>query len=105
MYANLKTIVRPSVAYRQSHEPIVQNNLAVTPADMMRMTELGKPISTQILGAEYYDGRDKLDFECNLEYRRGVDINDMWNAQHDGKDKVKKALATPNAMQSNPQSV
>lgn len=84
--------VRYSAPKRQFDEDVVQNGLAVTPAEMMQMAEKGIPVSPQNLGLTYQEGVSKLDFTPPLEYTRGVDMNDLWEAQRDVKAKFRKAV-------------
>lgn len=73
------------------YEP-VQSNLSVTPAEMLKMAELGHPISAQSLGMESYDGYKDIDFDVPLEHQRGVDITDMFMSRQDAKRKLKMAI-------------
>lgn len=66
----------------------VQNGLAVTPAQMLEMTNNGIPITPANLGLQYEEGVSKLDFEPPLEYQRGVDMTDMWNHRQNMKKKL-----------------
>lgn len=70
-------------------DDIVQNGLAVTPAQMYDMAERGIPITPANLGLTYQEGVSKLDFETPMEYTRGVDIADMWEHREDMKKRMK----------------
>ena len=70
-------------------EPIVQNGLAVTPSQMMELTNRGVPISPSNLGVIYDEGTSNLDFEPTMENLRGIDITDMWEHREDVKHKMK----------------
>lgn len=74
----MKRINHPlCTARRKSGEMIVQNNLALTPADVLKMAESGIPASSQMQSA-MIDGHTGTDWNIPLEERRGVDIADMW---------------------------
>lgn len=72
---------------------LVQNNLGVTPAKMLELTKAGVPISPANLGLTYQDGVSKLDFVPPLEYQRGIDIGQLWEARQDSRDKFRKAYS------------
>lgn len=90
--------MRYSTPRRAVHEPVVQNGLALTPDKIEYMSRLGQPVTTQTLGAEYYDNTANNDYYVPLEHRRGMDIVDVWNAMKDGKTKLRNALSQPNAV-------
>lgn len=79
-------------ARRHDDEPVVQNDLAVTPAQMMELTSQGYSITSQNLRMlAAIDPADK-DFYIPLQYRRGVDIADLSEASHEVRKKMKKAI-------------
>lgn len=61
--------------------------LAFTPAQMAKMAEKGIPISTQSAD-QFVDGSLNPSFDIPIEDRRGVDVNDVWNASKDAKAKI-----------------
>lgn len=72
-------------------ETRVQSGLAYTPADMQRMAERGVAVSSQNMeGSFYYEPASK-DYDLNLMDTRGVDPADIWNAQMDARDKLRKS--------------
>nr|QPB07437.1 MAG: hypothetical protein [Microvirus sp.] len=81
-----------SRSFSPSDEPFEStvNNLAVTPSDMHRMVERGIPVSPSN-DAMFFDGTPNVTFELPLEDARGVDVNDIWNAQQDARRKIKNA--------------
>lgn len=82
----------PCVCKRRPDEPVVQNGLAVTPAQMMELTQSGFSISAQNLNAlEAADPSDK-DFYVPVQYRRGSDLADVYEAAQEVRRKVKKAV-------------
>lgn len=80
----------PKIKYckLEEYEEQVQNGLALTPAQMMDLTNRGVPISPANLGVEYYEGVSVSDFEVPMEHRRGVDIADMWEHRQDMRSKL-----------------
>lgn len=80
----------PKIKYckLEEYEEQVQNGLALTPAQMMDLTNRGVPISPANLGVEYYEGVSVSDFEVPMEHRRGVDIADMWEHRQDMRAKL-----------------
>lgn len=70
-------------------EPIVQNGLAVTPRNMLDMSNNGIPITPNNLALQYNEGVSKLDFDVPMDYQRGVDICDMWEHREDFKNRMK----------------
>lgn len=76
---------------RKIDEPVVQNGLAVTPAQMADLAAHGVPITPQNLGLGYQEGVSRLDYEPPLEYQRGIDMADLWDIRQNVKDKVRNA--------------
>lgn len=75
---------------RHLGETIVQNGLAVTPSDVLRMAEQGIPASAQ-MNSQMIDGHSGSDWNVPLEERRGVDIAQMWQESRDIRAKFRKA--------------
>lgn len=79
-------------ARRHDDEPVVQNDLAVTPSQMMELTQKGYSITSQNLRMlDAIDPADK-DFYVPLQYRRGIDIADISEASQEVRKKMKKAV-------------
>lgn len=76
-----RTIV--SKPRRRDDEEQVQNGLAITPEQMQEMTLKGVPIASQNLGITYDEGYSNTSFDVPMEYQRGVDISDAWEARED----------------------
>lgn len=74
---------------RLPEEDIVQNGLAVTPSQMLDLTNRGVPITPANLGLQYIDGVSQSDFSVGMEYQRGVDIGDMWEHRQDMRKKMR----------------
>lgn len=56
---------------------------------MEQLTLQGIPVNNQNIGLGYEEGVSRLDFTPPLEYARGVDIADLWNARQDIKHKLR----------------
>lgn len=78
---------------RMDGEPIVQNDLAVTPSQMVQMMSDGIPITTQNLHPElFFDGDTNPSFEIPIDQQRGIDVADCWEASQDIRARAKKGL-------------
>lgn len=78
-------------AKRRDGEIIVQNGLAITPAEVLRNAEIGIPVSSMMVSGQFFDGTDKLDFQPDLSERRGIDIADLWQARRESIRKFNEA--------------
>lgn len=81
VYANCK---------RRRGETPVQNGLAVSPADVLKMAEAGIPASAQ-MNSRMIDGHSGSDWNVPLEERRGVDIAAMWQESRNIRKKFAQA--------------
>lgn len=81
--------MRFSAPKRKYYEPIVQNNLAVTPEQLAEMTAKGIPISTNNLSGGFEETTTS-GHDVPMEFQRGVDLNDVWNAKETAKKKARK---------------
>lgn len=81
-----------SVCRRRDDEPVVQNGLAVTPGEMMRLTREGFSITSR--NSMLLDAMDPADRDMYvpLQYRRGFDISDLSNHAQDVRLKLKDAV-------------
>lgn len=75
---------------RRIGEAIVQNDLAMTPSDVLKMAESGIPASAQMV-SQMVDGHLGSDWSLNLEDRRGIDIAQMWQESMDSRKRIKSA--------------
>lgn len=79
---------------RKDTDPIVQNGLAITPAQMIELTSQGMAISNQnaaIMRELNYS--DAKGFDVPLEFRRHIDIlADGYIAQQEMRSKFKNAV-------------
>ena len=66
----------------------VEQNLAMTPAQMYSLVQQGRPVSLQQLPLDNFDdGTSDPSFYVTMDKRRGVDIVDVWNKSQDLKKK------------------
>lgn len=70
---------------------IVQNNLSVTPSQMLALTELGSPISSSLPESMFDDGDSGNNFDIPFEHTRGVDVVDAWNYERDCRNRLVRA--------------
>ncbi len=70
----------------------VQSNLALTPSEMMSLSERGIPISSHFDDSQFYDGDNSPRVELAFEHQRGIDINDAWNAERNAKKNIRNAI-------------
>jgi len=96
---NSYTPLRSASCLRTESDIPVQNGLALTPAQIQSMTLQGVPISTP-LAMSFRDGYDKLDFEPSIDARRGVDLNDVWEAEQDAKSKLREIYKSSQPVES-----
>lgn len=90
MPRKFKIIDKFSVCRRFDDEQEVQNGLSMTPSQMFDMAQKGLPITTRNLGVTYDEGYNDLEFDPPMEYRRGIDVGDLYEARHDVKTKFRK---------------
>lgn len=69
--------------------PVTQN-LSITPSDMLEQTNHGFAVSSQLDSSMFSDGDTSPYVDLPLELRRGVDINDAWQASKDARQKIRK---------------
>ncbi len=87
----------------------VQNNLALTPSDILYNSEHGLSSSSVMLDDSlFYDGDSSRSIELCPEHRRGYCIVDAWNNQQSALNKLKEVhniynsyLPTPSNSSSN----
>lgn len=85
---NIKLNTKMTAPKYQQEETKVRSGLSPTPAQMWDLMKQGKPISSFELDPKLFnDGDPYQTYDIPLDQQRGIDINDMWNAQQDGKRK------------------
>lgn len=86
--------VRLSHPKRHEDELPVYGNLAVTPKQMLEMSEKGIPISGQNLSMLPSDGSTNPGFDIPAEQLRGVDPAELWENSQIIKQRAKRAHDT-----------
>lgn len=94
---NYRNPHRVSSAPLTFYEPInpdltVKNNLAVTPSQMADLTERGVAVSSSNL--QFDEGSPNPSSVVPIDARRGVDVNDVWQAQQSSRKKLRTAAAS-----------
>lgn len=79
-----------STCKRRVGEEIVQNGLALTPSEILKMAENGIPASSAN-NPNLIDGTPDNNWVVPLEERRGIDMNDLWNERQDIKQRLSSA--------------
>lgn len=69
----------------------VQNNLCVTPSQMLALSEVGSPITSSLPDDMFDDGNSGNNFDIPFEHRRGVDIVDAWEYERDCRGRLIRA--------------
>lgn len=72
----------------QDMEIPVIPNLAVTPSKMAELVDAGIPVSSAVIGSQYFDGENNPSWDLPADLRRGVDIASVWQAQRDARSNV-----------------
>lgn len=88
-------------AVRKFGEQIVQNGLAITPADVLRSAEAGVPVASMMNSSNFSDGHTGSDFDIPLNDRRGIDIGHLWQEQMNAREKFRKAHSQGEVVESN----
>lgn len=89
---NRKHFSRPR---RREGEQLVQNNLAYTPSQMMKLAENGISVTNHSFGVDdFFDGVpvSESTFNLPLDRLRGVDVADCWQAEQSIRRKAKNGL-------------
>lgn len=81
--------VRTCAPRSTQQELVTRQGLALTPADVSRLTAQGMPVNTQN-AQMFYDGDPNPSPYVTSERRRGVDVSDLWEER---QNIVKKARA------------
>lgn len=82
--------VRLCVSKRVDGEMVVRGGLAMTPADMARLTARGMPVNSQNLQV-FQDGEPNPSPYVTSERRRGVDVAELWEEHEKIVKKCKAA--------------
>lgn len=76
--------------YRHGEE-VVKSGLALTPSQMMKMSEHGIPVSAQLNDSLFYDGTENPTWDVPLDLARGIDVAELWAENKSIRAKFKKA--------------
>lgn len=89
-------------AKRKLGEQIVQNGLALTPADVLRSAEAGVPVASLMQASNFSDGHLGSDWNIDLADRRGIDIGHLYQEQMESRYKMRKAHNEGKVVETNP---
>lgn len=84
--------VRTCTAVRSEFEPVVRGGLAMTPADMARLTAQGLPVNSRNLQM-FQEGEPNPSPYVTSERRRGVDVAELWEEHQKIVQKCRAARA------------
>ena len=79
--------------YKYNENLKVVGGLAVTPSQMLDLTQRGIAISSSN-NMQYNEGSEDPSFDLPIDARRGVDVNDVWDAQANARRKLINANKT-----------
>lgn len=89
MFAFNPKPVKFAETHLKDFEELVRPNLAYDVSHLEELRQKGIPISAPNMD-QYYDGSPDVTFDLPLDRRRGVDLNDLYQAAETGKKKVSK---------------
>lgn len=84
-----KSVPTIAVAERGKDDPIVQNGLSISPREMMDLTRQGFAIGAQN-ARMLQEVKSMAVGEVPLEFRRGFDMADGYQAQQSVRDKARQ---------------
>ena len=88
------------ICKRNEQDVPVLNGLCYTPSQMYEKAKKGIPIASQQVPDEHFiEGDDNYAPVVDIEYRRGIDINDLWNEQMNVHKKFRDATREAQRMQ------
>lgn len=86
-----KSISSPVISYN-SKRVFVQDNLSVTPSEMLSLSEHGIPISSHFDDSQFSDGDSSSKVVLDYLDSRGIDVVDVWNYEKTSKSNIRKAV-------------
>ena len=88
---------------KEGEKSVNPRNMSVRPSDIAKLTSEGRATCQQALSdaLHYPNIQDDV---LPLEYTRGVDSNDVWEAQQEAQEKVRKAVRDIQAAKNNQQT-
>ncbi|UPW41870.1 hypothetical protein [Peromfec virus RodF5_5] len=69
----------------------VHGGLALSPAQMLDLSQSGVPIASQMSSDNFVDGDSTNDMSLDPMLMRGVDINDAWELQMTSRKNLRNA--------------
>lgn len=69
----------------------VSSGLALTPSQMLELSQSGIPVSSQMANDMFYDGDTSMRVHIDPLDRRGIDVVDAWNLQKSSRRKLMEA--------------
>lgn len=85
---NFSNVINPARIRCKEWEEKVQSGLSYSPADMARLTAENRAVKMQELQTFQYHDSLPPDAPIPLDWRRGVDENDLWNEAGNTHDKL-----------------
>lgn len=82
------------IPHLDNDEPRTLKDMAFSIAEMDKLRMEGKPVSNANLSNDYYDGEVTNSCDVPLDRKRGVDLNDTWNASKQSGEILKSAHLT-----------
>jgi len=79
---------------RRPYNPLyteVSSGLALTPSQMLELSQSGIPVSSQMANDMFFDGDTSMRVHIDPLDRRGIDVVDAWNLQKSSRRKVMEA--------------
>lgn len=96
-----KSIKNPVSNVQNHHDTPVQNNLAYTPSDMLKMAQNGIPVSSVALQDDCVDfGNTSRSFDVPLEHQRGMDPARLWMESQDIKKRFRDSVNRDKSIKS-----
>lgn len=92
MYKSLNRPTRHQIPFtplRRDGDEIVRNGLAITPQQMLEMSNRGLAVSSSMNAHVMEERANDHDFEVPLQYRRGADLADLYVARRDVQEKFR----------------
>lgn len=92
--------MRYCVIKRSASDVPVINGLCYTPAQLFEKSRLGIPIAShQVPDDHFIEGTTDNSPVVDIQYRRGIDINDLWNEEQRIKCKAYDATSEAQRLQ------
>lgn len=91
MFAKKNKPIKFATLKTRETDPQIVPHAAFDLADLDQMRKQGVGISTSNAENLYYDGDVNCSFDVPLDMQRGVDINDLWNADQSTRRRMSKA--------------